>query len=261
MLPDTSPTNGGSFSDDTARSRPGRHRASRRQRRQVSQPSRYQPAAPHRQPEEGRQSRQTPRRALPIAAAAAGVLSVGVAAAGAGWFLFLPQGQSPTAAGTVDAPADASLSRGAGVPSFGEGTSRTPNSAQPGMVTPGDSVGPSQSSAPRPSASASASDRAAKQADRGGRVLPRPSPTFTMPDELDPESSSSPDPESPSPTASSPDQGSPSPTSGDPAPDSPSPTSEPEPTSPSPTPTSSSGPIVDIDLDLPLPDLGLPLIN
>jgi hypothetical protein len=252
MLRDTSP-NGGELTDDAMRSRPGRHRASRRQRRQVSQPSRYQPATLHRQSEDGRQVRQTPRRALPIAAAAAGVLSIGAAAAGAGWFLFLPQGQSPTAAGAHEPPAGASLSRGAGVPSLGDGTSRPPTSAQPG--TPGlvDSVGPTQSSEPR--TSAVTKERAPKQEDRGRRTLPRPTPTFQTPDELDPESSSSPEPESPSPTASSPEDDSPT----SPAPDSPSPTAEPEPTSP--TPTSTSDPIVDIDLDLPLPDLGLPIVN
>ncbi len=203
-----------------------------------------------------------PSRVFPVAAAAVSVLGISAAAAGAGWFLFLPDGSGSVAS---DAHADSTLSRS--VPRAEptpRTTGKTPLSSAVVMPTPTGVLGPA--GATHRSASTTgpaqmgpkhrASDGAAGQ-DPQGSVLARPSPTATR---TAPPATASP---SPDPTTATPD---PAPTTESPSPeptsDSPSPTPEPTSDSPTPTPTTPTPePTEDLPLPVPLPDLPLPDIE
>jgi len=251
MLPDNSPASGGSQGDGAARQRPGRHKASRRERRQLQRSTGYA----------GDSSQAAPahRGAAPMAVAAAGVMSVGAVAAGAGYFLFVPPG-TPTASDQPASPAGAGELRN-GISSWKADGTRLTSSKQyaPSSATPGDTSSSASPSAPQPDAQEKRTGKPSprpspvrqftvERDDSSGRTVARPSPTVTA--SPSPSESTAPSPD-PSPTQTAPTQTA---TAPQPSPSESEPTSTPTPT-PSPSESSTPG----LNLELPGLEINLPL--
>jgi hypothetical protein len=209
-------------------------------------------------------------RVVPIAVAAASVLGVGSAAAGAGWFL-VPRTDLPTA--TDLQPLHSLVDPGSSEDDWVVRARATSSSSTGTQPTAPLASGITRTSAPKAQTGGSdEADEPSPETKAERTTLPRSTPT--VPEPGSGERTASPDPEPTSPEPTSPDPTSPDPSpeptspeptategspSPEPSPTSPSPTAEP--TSPTPTttatPTPTSSPTSPLP-DLPLPDLPLP---